>query len=405
MEETDRILQCEYCRNRLYISPLGHLKYFLAPKQSAPDLFFLPYWRFKGIVFSNATPELEGRIVDSNLLALKLSNVPVSLGVRPQVLKLRYAGPGLKGTFLHPRLPCRTLAAGYGGHASGTFIGETVSLIYSPVSVRGNLLFDAILERPICRLNEPLSELPPPFPRGSLQSPPLPNGAEETGGDFEREDWVKFVATLCPDCGWDLDGEKDTLVLLCRKCGSGWQAGGAGLERIELGVKHPPDRRTPVVYLPFWRFTGRVTGLELKSYADLVRIANLPRVIPSAWEEREPHLWVPAFKIQPHMFLRLAKALTVLDREPEPDPQAEFPTSPLFPVTLALNEAEAGLEVLIASLLPSHKPVLSTMDKLSFSVTGSSLLYLPFVSRGEELILAEIPISIQKNAVSLGRLI
>ncbi len=396
LEETDRILQCEYCRNRLYISSTEHFKYFLAPKQSVRGLFFLPYWRFKGIVFSRATSELEGRIVDSNLLAMKLATVPVSLGVRPQVLKLRYVGPGVEGTFLTPQLPCKTLASGHGAYAEhsqpDTFISQTVSLIYSPVSVRENLLFDEILERSICRLNEPLNVLPAEPPSGGE-------------GDSRSEDWIKFLATLCPGCGWDLEGEKDTLVLSCRKCGSGWQAGNAGLERVELGFTHPPDRQTPVVYLPFWRLTGRVTGLELKSYADLVRMANLPRAIPSAWEAREPHFWVPAFKIQPHMFLRLAKTLTFLDKEPELDHEAELPASPLFPVTLPFGEAVAALDVLIASILPSRKPAFFTVDKMSFSMTGNSLIHLPFISRGEELILPEIPMSIQKNSVSLGRLL
>lgn len=388
LEETDRILQCEYCRNRLYVSPRGHFKYFLTPKQSAPDLFFLPYWRFKGMVFSRAAAGPAGRVVDSNLLALKLASVPVSLGVRPQVLKLRYAGPKVEGVFLPPQLPCRTLAAaGHGACAahtiSDTFIGETESLIYSPVSVRGDFLFDAVLQRPICQLHERLDVLP---------SEPA-----------RREDGISFVPTLCPGCGWDLEGERDTLVLLCRKCGAGWQAGGAGLERIDFGFTRGPDRRTSAVHLPFWRLSVRVTGLQLKSYADLVRIANLPRAIQGAWEEREPHFWFPAFKIQPHLFLRLSKSLTIVESEPEIDPGAEIPGAPLFPVTLPLGEAVAGLKILIASLIPARKPILSIMEKVSFSLTGNSLVYIPFISSGEELILPGIPMSIQKSALSLGR--
>lgn len=390
LEETDRILQCEYCRTRLFISTGGHSKYFLSPKESAPELFFLPYWRFKGMVFSCTTTELAGKIVDSNLLALKLPVVPVSLGVRPQVLKLRHLSPAVEGVFLTPQVPCRTLAvAGHGGCATqrlpDTFIGETESLIYSPVSVRGDFLFDAILQRPICQLHERMDLFP---------SEPA-----------RQEDRISFLATLCPECGWDLEGEKDSLVLLCRKCNKGWQPEGSGLERIEFGFTRAPVREAPAVYLPFWRITTTVTGLALKSYADLARLANLPRAIHGDWEEREPHFWVPAFKTQPHLFLRLSKSLSILENEPELDCDAEIPTSPLFPVTLPLGEALASLKILTASLAPPGKPIFSIMDKLNFSVSKSLLLYLPFISRGEELIQPGIAMSIQRNALLRGRLI
>jgi hypothetical protein len=229
---------------------VGHFKYFLAPKLSAPDFFYLPCWRFKGIVFPTFSPEHEGKIVDSNRLALKLAGVPVSLGVRPQALKLRYAVQGVEGVFLAPQLSFRALAvAGHGGLSEHTvqeiFIGETESLIYSPFSVHGDLLFDAIIERPVCQLHEPLDVLP----------------AEPAC----REDGISFVATLCPACGWDLEGEKETLVLLCPKCVSGRQAKGAVLERVQFGFTRDHGRQTPAVYLPFWRISAAVTGLELKS--------------------------------------------------------------------------------------------------------------------------------------------
>lgn len=390
LDETDRILQCEYCRNRLYVLPDGNFRYFLAPKRSAPDLFYLPYWRFRGMVFQQADAGRAGRVVDSNLLALKMPWAPASLGVRPQVLRLRYAGPGVEGAFLTPQIPCRTLAAAcHGGcspHApSSTFIGETQSLIYSPVSVRGDFLYDAVLERPICQLQEPLDELP----------------AEPAG----RKDGISFVPTLCPACGWDLEGEKDSLVLLCRNCGSGYQAGRAGLERVEFGFARAPDPGTSTTYLPFWKLSADVDGLELKSYADLARIANLPRAVQGAWEKREPHFWFPAFKIQPHLFLRLSKSMTLLEKEPEMDPGAKVPGAPVFPATLPLAEAEAGLKLLLGAAMPARKPIASILEKVNFTLTGSSLMYVPFISRGEEFILPGVSMSIQRNALFLGRLI
>ena len=87
--------------------PREHFKYFFTPKAGSENLFFLPYWRFRGMVFSFDALSVESRIMDTNILALKLGSVPMSLGMRPQVLKLRYVAPGISGNFLKPQFPFR----------------------------------------------------------------------------------------------------------------------------------------------------------------------------------------------------------------------------------------------------------------------------------------------------------
>src|SRR3989339_2060059 len=39
-------------------------------------------------------------------------------------------------------------------------------------------------------------------------------------------DRFRFVPTLCPHCGWDMEGQKDSLVLICRNCDSAWPCPG-----------------------------------------------------------------------------------------------------------------------------------------------------------------------------------
>ena len=77
LEETDRILSCGYCRVRLYIRVKDHARYCLAPgKAPARDLFFVPYWRFKGLVFSRTGVEIEQKVIDVSSLALESGDFP-----------------------------------------------------------------------------------------------------------------------------------------------------------------------------------------------------------------------------------------------------------------------------------------------------------------------------------------
>ena len=77
------------------------------------------------------------------------------------------------------------------------FIGESISLIYSPLFIHGDRFHDAILGKPV-------ASIPKDFVDDLL---PL---------DQEKDWQVTFVSTLCPQCGWDLLGERDSVVLFCK---------------------------------------------------------------------------------------------------------------------------------------------------------------------------------------------
>lgn len=390
LEEADRIFKCQFCRTRLLISPRETFQFFLPPGKPSPDLFFLPYWRFKGMAFSCDQLQVAGKIIDSNILAVKLPQAPPSLGLRPQVLKLRYAAPEAPGRFLKPELPFRTTAAcGPCSRAEGPtedlFIGEIKSLIYSPVVVKGDWIFDAILDRPVCPAHDA-------------------DWKESKADAFMRiEDQISFLATLCPQCGFDLEGEKESLVLLCRNCGTSWRVRDRTFESVPFDFFAPPGGGGADIHLPFWIISTDVSGLPMRSYADLVRLANLPQAVQSAWEKEAPHFAAPAFKVHPSLFLRLARTMTFLQKRPERN--AQPPKTDLYPVTLPLNEALESLRVLIASIAHPKKSVLPHLHEMTFSLKDSRLAYLPFTVRGEELIQQEIGMSVQKAALSWGKLI
>ena len=93
-------------------------------------------------------------------------------------------------------------------------IGESLSLIYAPY-YRNHQLYDAVLNEPIA-------------------SDPLPD-FEELIATAGSPDWgIRFLPTLCPNCGWDLEGQRDALVLLCRNCNSAWTAGKDRFVKIEF---------------------------------------------------------------------------------------------------------------------------------------------------------------------------
>jgi hypothetical protein len=396
IEETDRILACSFCRVRLYLALQSPFRYYLPPpKKPLEDLFFAPYWRFKGMVFSLERTGVTERFVDSSLLALHSQPFPISLGVRPQVLRLRHLTPGIEGAIILPEMPfqgypllpesapqARSSAAGGRGSSTKAFIGELVSLIYAPFHVREGVLFDAVLESPLTHF---AGNLP-----GGL---PL---------EQELPGQIRFVPMLCPSCGWDLEGEKNALVLLCRNCHSAWQASaGDNFEQVAFAFTSIIDDGS--LYLPFWRIRAEISGVSLRSYADLVRLANLPKAIQSHWEEDPLAFWIPAFKIQPQLFLRLARSFTTAQL-PQ-DTQETIPRAPLHPVSLPLSEAIESIKVLLASLAVKRELLLAKLSEILINIEEQNLVYVPFALKGSELIQSAMQVSVNANALNWGKLL
>ena len=130
----------------------------------------------------------------------------------------------MKAKFFNPHIPIETMiqnllaqshplndSTSTGPIAHKVFIGETVSLIYSPIFIHEDVAHDAIL-------GKPLAPVPKDFAEGLLSFD-------------QQKDWqVKFVSTLCPLCGWDLFGERDSVALFCKNCNSAWEASQTRLE-------------------------------------------------------------------------------------------------------------------------------------------------------------------------------
>jgi DNA-directed RNA polymerase subunit RPC12/RpoP len=383
LDETYRILSCPYCRTKLYIEPGDHFRYCIPSHAPSEEAVFLPYWRFKGLCFSFQGFEANHRFLDANLRALVLDGIPESLGLRPQAMNLKFASPEIQGRFIDPRLSIHDIMAKIteGNVAGGSchrFIGKIASLIYSPFYLKNDILYDAVTNRPSVNLKTPMEML-----------------LKQTG---ETDAWkVRFISTLCPQCGWDLEGDKDAIVLLCRNCNSAWRCNGTQLEELPFTVMEHPNA---VFFLPFWRLKAHIEGIVLASVADLIRTANLPKAVTPVLEQKPFYFWLPAFKVNPLLFLRTARQMTVV--QPEGSSTAEFAGRQYHPVNLSQSEAVEGIAIVIADLVTDKRQFLPILKEAKAVLEEGLLVYHPFIMNRNELVHAQTGMAIDRNALAFG---
>jgi DNA-directed RNA polymerase subunit RPC12/RpoP len=383
LNEADRLLSCPFCRIRLYLVTSDHFRYRIpAPEKQGKDMLYLPYWRLKGASFSVHGNEIRPRFIDTSILATNGAGIPPSLGVRPQVMTLKFASPDMKGRFLDISLPSRTVipaleAPGFGEHIFyRTFIGETISLVYAPAYCENGTLYDALLERPLSAWpDEPVADAKPP-------------------------DWrIRFIPTLCPRCGWDLQGERDVLVLPCKNCDSAWNCSGEAFTEVPFAVLTAAAKKE-IVYVPFWRMKPRAEGIALNSYADLIRLANLPVAMNSGFASTPVYFWSPAFKVNPALFLRWSRQMTVY--QPQGRTRETFAGASCYPVTLTGREAEESMKITLAELIVEKRRFYPLLADIRLAAEETLLVYHPFLIGSRELIHETMQLTLDRTALDYG---
>jgi hypothetical protein len=389
LEETDHLIICPYCNIKNYLFAQDYFRFVLPPKVSNRDILYAPYMRFKGEAFLCEGATIDHSIVDLTYQGTTFEQLPISLGLRPQAMKMRFVTPDVHGFFLRCSLKPLDVLANVGKRTSalapGTlfhraYIGEAFSLIFLPLFVRGDRIFDAVINRPIAQLSD-----------GAVFPP---------SGSDDKPAWrITFMATICPHCGGDLEGERDSVVLNCGNCDTAWEAAEGRL--IEVDCQVVPGKGKDLLYLPFWKITARDDGLGINTYADFIRITKQPLVMQRAWEDRELSFWMPAFKIRPKIFLRLASQMTILQQAFAMEEQ--IPQKNLYPVTLPRGEAAQGLKLTLASAVMDKREFFPLLPQCDFAISKSSLMYLPFSATGVDMIHEATGISINKNTLKYGR--
>jgi hypothetical protein len=389
LSETDRLFQCQFCKVRSYLEPHGYHRYLLP--HNAPnghDLIYFPYWRFKGMIFSFLTTGMRDRFLDASQQAVASPIFPASVGLRSQAMKLRFVTPESRGWFLRPTLPVDEVRSSFLDQFNRTasepilhqaHIGESLSLLYAPFYAEKRLI-DGVLNKPVSAELDAEAEL-----------------ARLAGGPA---DWrIGFIPTLCPHCGWDMQGDRDALVLHCKNCSAMWQVRKARWSRVNVAhLPAGPGRDS--VYLPFWRIRAEVSGISLDTYADLVKQANLPRVVQADWHRLPHHFWSPAFKVRPQRFLRLARQITL--GQPREHLVAKIPAGPLHAVNLPVSEAIELLKMNLVGFIRPKKVVVERMADIHVKAKRYLLVYLPFETRHHDLVQATFNIAINRNQMALA---
>jgi len=370
LEETERLFTCLFCRVKSYLVTRDYFRYMLPHDAPAgKSLVFFPYWRFKGSFFVSLPGGIKPRIVDVSRQAVSSPLFPVSLGLRSQTLKLRFVSPENEGIFLRPKVSSKDLlrlaeetftSSTQEPMFAKAFIGDTLSQIYSPFYVTDKV-FDAVLNRPV--------------------SSALPEGFDILTMEGGKPDWrIEFIPSLCPNCGWDLEGEKNALALSCKNCNSLWMNKGKGFSKLEFGVF--PSETQDSIYFPFYRIRADVSGIKLSSYADLVKTANMAKVVQESWEEKPFRFWTPAFKIRPQDFLFFSRNLTL--SQPPKEYATQLPQGEVLPVTMPFQDAVESLKINLAGFIKPPK-MLQLLDTVEIKAKSLVLVYIPFQRSGNEL--------------------
>jgi predicted RNA-binding Zn-ribbon protein involved in translation (DUF1610 family) len=387
LEESDRFFRCEFCRTSSYLTTTGVFRYRLPHHAPANEkIVYFPYWRFKGMLFSCLPREMKKRFVDVSQQAIATPHFPLSLGFRSQTQNLCFAAADdAEAVFIKPRLSVKELLLSLTQRFSANlpkpilhqeFIGETLSLIYAPYYLKGKVI-DAVL-------NEPLS-------LGDASA------VEDLMSHAEEPRWpITFIPALCPQCGWDLKGQKDALALGCDNCKRIWRTRQGQLTDIRAVHLPGPDQDT--VNMPFWRIRANTAPLTLNTYADLVKTANLPKAPQPDWDERPFYYWAPAFKVRPQNFLTLATALTLAQPGGEMHPGQ--PEGKSHAVNLPLKEAVESLKLNLAGFMRPRERMVEQIGRMQIQARSFKLVFIPFQASHHELIHDGMKLAINKNMLA-----
>lgn len=387
LDETDHVLRCPYCGVNNFLFAPHYYRFVLPHKVPDKEIIYVPYLRFKGNVYFCMDKTVSHRIVDITHVGVSFKNFPISLGVRPQAMKMRFVTQDTKGLFLKFSLRATEILAKAGKQFlppgklfHRAYIGEALSIIYLPMFVENNKIFDAVLKRPIANL-------------------PEDQDIFEKGMENDPRWKITFMATLCPRCGWNLEGERDSVVLTCSNCETAWEASEGRF--VEVNFSMASNQGKDVVYLPFWKISASATGLEINSFADFVRVTNQPTLVTKEWEDQDMGFWSPAFKIRPKTFLKISRQFTICRKLFATEQR--IPKQDRYPVTLPRTEAAQAMKVILAGSAINKKKVLPLLPRIRFKIKDYNLIYLPFRDTGHEMIQEHMGITINKKALEFGR--
>jgi hypothetical protein len=399
LHEADRLITCPFCDVGNYLVSTGVSRYVLPDKApesvDRQDMIYAPYLRFKGAIFSCQGKQVDHRMIDTTHQGLDIPCLPLSLGLRPQAMKILPVTSAIAGSFFQQTektvnifTRATTTAALFSSREISeplyhrAFIGETISCIYLPLYVQKGTLYDAVLNRPLGKGEAIVEMMQRIMPYDPAWAP-------------------RFLATICPHCAATLSGEHDSLVLSCPNCESLWAENEGAFQPVSWQIIKTEQTGDDHLYLPFWKIRPTVGGLSLASFGDFLRLTNQPVVVTRKHDAVDLCFWVPAFKIRPNSFLQLAKSMTIS--------QMRITTGStdmdgaMYPVTLPSSEAVQSMKTLLADMTMDKRHFLPSLPSLTFQARQTDLVYLPFTCSGHDLVQEQTSVSVPSSVLQFGR--
>ena len=113
--------------------------------------------------------------------------------------------------------------------------------------------------------------------------------------------------------------------------------------------------------------------------------------------------WIPAFTINPVLLLRLCDRATIW--QPTDDlvtAQERDENNRVYPVTLPGAEAERLLLIVLSLIIADKQRTLPRLMGATIEPAGRTLVFVPFLKTGSEVVHPGMRVSVQLNALRHG---
>ncbi len=419
LEIGDPLLRCGYCHTDLYMVPSdGVFRYRLNSTHKIEDvqLLWLPFWRFRGLRYAVGPEDrLDTSLIDTTVGAHSTIPRDMTLGIAPQgagvslIASARHLPPSdisVKSAIMAADIRLRVLeqvpACFY------RLVGETTSLIYAPFMVAerhqrdgtavlkglwgdGKTFSISLQQLEMLETYQDITSASPSF-LGSGQLP--------------RRFNIKFLPLICPECAAPLPKEPHALIVRCPICSEAYGIRGKEFARLEYLYTDVPgvfaDFDTDICFLPFWVMSLDLIDFPLNNRAAIRRMLISWKRVPDRWEEEPVQLTMPAFKLNPGLYVKVAARMSIAAIDiPEENPHIPQ-RQPFFPVKLPVEEAAQAVKVVLFQMFRRRKRLIALIPKVKLRVREIRLLFLPFQRAGREMIQCHTGLAINRRALDLG---
>lgn len=397
------LLACPFCRTSLYLCPRGPLTYFMdaarRPRDGDEILIHLPFWRFRGIRYRVLENRIRGTLVDATTPAVGDLPSGATLGIRPQVAPLTLAAHGRRVS--PPSIPdqkalrqaeIRIKMMEAERPDLERFIGETQCLIHAPFLLRS-------------RPDGEGGVLEAAWKGASLRHPLAAEAYQQLARERRRPETrvsMRFLTLVCPECAGSLPAVTAAVALVCSGCQRGWRIEGQEYRPLSYRVLRTADPGPGGRFLPFWQLDLQLDGLAIRNRAQLRRTLIPYQEPPDSWETDPVRLFVPAFKLNPTVLVRLAGNITLapFDRLEETGDfrRGEEAES----LRLPLTEAAQAIKIVLCSLFGRNRRLAPKIPGAALQILRADLVFLPFHKRGRDFIEPFSNQSVPAAALRLG---